>query len=39
MTGQVAEILLPLALDQTYSYAVPDDLTLAEGDVVAVPLG
>jgi primosomal protein N' (replication factor Y) len=39
MSGQVAEILLPLALDQTYSYAVPTDLDLAEGDVVAVPLG
>jgi primosomal protein N' (replication factor Y) len=39
MSGQVAEILLPLAIDQTYSYAVPADLDLAEGDVVAVPLG
>jgi primosomal protein N' (replication factor Y) len=39
MTARVAEILLPLALDQTYSYAVPDDLRLAEGDLVAVPLG
>ena len=39
MTGRVAEILIPLALDQTYSYAVPDDLPLEEGDLVAVPLG
>jgi primosomal protein N' (replication factor Y) len=39
MTAPVAEILLPLALDQTYSYAVPPDLSLAEGDVVEVPLG
>ena len=39
MTARVAEILIPLALDQTYSYAVPDDLSLAEGDLVAVPLG
>jgi primosomal protein N' (replication factor Y) len=38
MSG-VAEILLPLALDQTYSYAVPADLELAAGDVVVVPLG
>ncbi len=39
MTARVAEILIPLALDQTYSYAVPNDMTLAPGDVVAVPLG
>ncbi|MGA0597209.1 primosomal protein N' [Enterovirga sp. CN4-39] len=39
MTARVAEILIPLALDQTYSYAVPDDLRLEEGDLVAVPLG
>lgn len=37
--SEVAEILLPLALDQTYSYAVPDDLALSAGDVVVVPLG
>jgi primosomal protein N' (replication factor Y) len=35
----VAEILIPLALDTAYSYAVPPGLTLAEGDVVQVPLG
>ena len=39
MTARVVEILIPLALDQTYSYAVPGDMALAEGDVVAVPLG
>ena len=39
MTAQIAEVLIPLALDQTYSYAVPDGVTLAPGDVVAVPLG
>ena len=39
MTARVAEILITLALDQTYSYAVTDDLSLAEGDLVAVPLG
>jgi primosomal protein N' (replication factor Y) len=38
-TARVAEILIPLALDQTYSYAVPDGLDLAEGDLVAAPLG
>lgn len=35
----VADILIPLALDTAYSYAVPAGLTLAEGDVVQVPLG
>ena len=35
----VADILLPLALDTAYSYAVPEGLELAEGDVVQVPLG
>ena len=34
-----AEILIPLALDTAYSYAVPAGLDLAEGDVVQVPLG
>jgi primosomal protein N' (replication factor Y) len=37
--SQVAEILLPLAIDQTYSYGAPDELGLAVGDVVVVPLG
>ncbi|MCP8940492.1 primosomal protein N' [Alsobacter sp. SYSU M60028] len=35
----IAEILTPVALDQTYSYHVPDGLALAEGDVVRVPFG
>ncbi|MDO9426562.1 MAG: primosomal protein N' [Methylobacterium sp.] len=35
----VAEILIPLALDSAYSYAVPAGLTLAVGDVVQIPLG
>ncbi len=35
----VADILIPLALDTAYSYAVPHGLTLAAGDVVQVPLG
>ena len=29
MTARIAEILIPLALDQTYSYAVPDGVSLA----------
>lgn len=39
MTARVAEVLIPLALDQTYSYAIPAEMALAPGDVVAVPLG
>ncbi|MER2252530.1 primosomal protein N' [Methylorubrum podarium] len=35
----VADILIPLALDTAYSYAVPTGLALAEGDIVQVPLG
>ena len=30
---------VPVALDQAYSYRVPDGLALAPGDLVAVPLG
>ncbi|MCC6889802.1 MAG: primosomal protein N' [Hyphomicrobiales bacterium] len=39
MQRRVVDILLPVALDQTYSYAVPRNMELALGDVVAVPLG
>ena len=39
MTARVAEILIPLALDQTYSYAVPDGLELAPGRHRGGPLG
>jgi primosomal protein N' (replication factor Y) len=35
----IAEVLLPLALPQTYSYLVPPDLEIAEGSYVEVPLG
>lgn len=42
--GQIAEggtvdVLIPLGLDQAYSYAVPPGLVLKPGDVVQVPLG
>jgi len=36
---RVVDILLPVALDQAYSYRVPDGMELAPGDVVCVPLG
>ncbi|MGO4707078.1 primosomal protein N' [Microvirga sp. 2MCAF38] len=39
MTRQIADVLIPLALDTAYSYAVPDELAVSEGDVVQVPLG
>ncbi|HEY5280578.1 MAG TPA: primosomal protein N', partial [Pseudolabrys sp.] len=39
MPMRVVDILVPVALDQAYSYRVPADMELAPGDVVAVPLG
>ncbi len=32
-------MLIPLAIDQPYSYAVPESMALAPGDFVTVPLG
>lgn len=37
--GGTVDVLIPLGLDQAYSYAVPAGLSLAPGDVVQVPLG
>jgi primosomal protein N' (replication factor Y) len=39
MAARIVDVLVPVALDQTYSYRVPDGLELAPGDVVTVPLG
>jgi primosomal protein N' (replication factor Y) len=39
MPQRVVDVLVPVALDQTYSYRVPPGLHVAIGDVVAVPLG
>ena len=39
MARRIVDVLVPVALDQAYSYRVPDGLDLAPGDVVAVPLG
>ena len=39
MNSRVVDILVPVALDQTYSYRVPAGLDVAPGDVVTVPLG
>ncbi|MBS7706008.1 primosomal protein N' [Chelatococcus asaccharovorans] len=38
-TGQIVDVLVPVALDTAYSYKVPAGLELARGDVVVVPLG
>src|SRR4030088_1370748 len=39
MASRVVDILVPVALDQAYSYRVPDGMALAPGDLVSVPLG
>src|SRR6266545_3690687 len=38
-SAKSAEILLPLALPGTYTYAIPDGVAVDSGDYVAVPLG
>jgi primosomal protein N' (replication factor Y) len=35
----LVEVLLPVALDRSFTYAVPDGLILVPGDFVEVPLG
>jgi primosomal protein N' (replication factor Y) (superfamily II helicase) len=39
MSTRIVDVLVPVALDQTYSYQVPAGMELAPGDLVAVPLG
>ena len=39
MTQRIVDVLVPVALDQAYSYRVPAGMGLAPGDVVMVPLG
>ena len=39
MTRRVVDVLMPVAVDQVYSYRVPEGLDLAPGDVVTAPLG
>src|SRR5436190_2614021 len=36
---RVVDVLVPVALNQTYSYRVPRGMELEPGDVVTVPLG
>jgi len=39
MSTRVIDVLVPVALDQTYSYRVPAGMELEPGDLVSVPLG
>src|SRR3569623_2564012 len=39
MPRRDVDVLVPVALDQAYSYGVPDGEELVPGDVVSVPLG
>ncbi len=39
MAKRIVDVLVPVALDQAYSYRVPPELDLAPGDLVRVPLG
>jgi primosomal protein N' (replication factor Y) len=39
MSTRVVDVLVPVALDQTYSYRVPAKLELKPGDIISVPLG
>ena len=39
MATPFIDVLVPVALDHTYSYKVPPGLELQPGDIVAVPLG
>lgn len=36
---RMVDVLVPVALDQTYSYKVPRGMELKAGDLVGVPLG
>src|SRR5438552_10866579 len=39
MAKRIVDVLVPVALDQAYSYRVPEGLDLNAGDFVCVPLG
>ena len=39
LSARVVDVLVPVALNQTYSYRVPRGMDVAPGDVVCVPLG
>ncbi|MFI4997910.1 MAG: primosomal protein N', partial [Hyphomicrobiales bacterium] len=35
----IADVLMPVAVDTAYSYRVPSELAVVEGDIVVAPLG
>jgi primosomal protein N' (replication factor Y) len=39
MATRFVDVLVPVALDRTYSYRIPETLDLKAGDIVSVPLG
>ncbi|MEA2954415.1 MAG: hypothetical protein QOJ96_3935 [Alphaproteobacteria bacterium] len=39
MAKRMVDVLVSVALDQAYTYQVPDGIELAPGDIVSVPLG
>jgi primosomal protein N' (replication factor Y) len=39
MARPIVDVLVPVALDQAYSYRVPEGMRLDPGDIVGVPLG
>ena len=39
IADKIADVLVPVAVDQAYSYRIPPHMTLAPGDFVEVPLG
>ena len=39
MAERTVDVLVPVAVDSPYTYRIPEGLTLAPGDIVAVPLG
>ena len=39
MTARIVDVLVPLALDQPYSYRLPAAMQVEPGDIVCVPLG
>jgi primosomal protein N' (replication factor Y) len=39
MSEQTVDVLVPVAVDSPYTYLVPEGISLAPGDIVAVPLG
>jgi primosomal protein N' (replication factor Y) (superfamily II helicase) len=39
MSERTVDVLVPVAVDSPYTYRIPEGISLATGDIVAVPLG